>query len=57
MPFLDADHYFEKNRKIRVKEFVAKDGSPAFREAKAEVLKELLKDYQAGTFPLASRKS
>jgi len=44
-PFLDADHYFEKKHQVGVKEFVAKNGWPAFREAETEILKELLKDY------------
>ena len=44
-PFLDADQYFEKKHQIEIKEFVAKNGWPAFREADTENLKELLKDY------------
>ena len=44
-PFLDADHHFEKKHPIGVKEFVTKHGWPAFREAEAETLKEILKDY------------
>jgi pentafunctional AROM polypeptide len=44
-PFLDADHHFEKKYQIGIKEFVAKNGWPAFREAETETLKELLKDY------------
>ena len=44
-PFLDADHYFEKKYQVGVKEFVAKNGWPTFREAETETLKELLKDY------------
>jgi pentafunctional AROM polypeptide len=44
-PFLDADRYFEEKHQVGVKEFVAKNGWPAFREAETEVLKELLKDY------------
>ena len=47
-PFLDADHYFEKKHKIGVKEFVAKNGWPAFREAETEILKEILEDYPTG---------
>ena len=43
-PFLDADHHFEKKYQVGVKEFVAKNGWPAFREAETETLKELLKD-------------
>lgn len=46
-PFLDADHYFEKKHQIGIKEFVAKNGWPAFREAETESLKEILKDYPA----------
>lgn len=44
-PFLDADHCFEKKYQVGVKEFVAKNGWPTFREAETETLKELLKDY------------
>ena len=43
-PFLDADHYFEKKYQTGVKEFVAKNGWPAFREAETETLKDLLKN-------------
>jgi len=44
-PFLDADKHFEKKFQIGIKEFVAKNGWPAFREAETETLKELLKDH------------
>jgi len=44
-PFLDADHHFEKKYQIGLKEFVAKNGWPAFREAETETLKELLSVY------------
>ena len=44
-PSLDADHYFEKKYQAGIKEFVAKNGWPAFREAETETLKELLKNY------------
>ena len=44
-PFLDADQHFEKKYQIGVKEFVAKNGWPAFREAETETLKELLKGH------------
>jgi len=43
--FLDADLHFEKKYQIGLKEFVAKNGWPAFREAETETLKELLKDH------------
>ena len=43
--FLDADQHLEKKHQIGVKEFVAKNGWPAFREAETETLKELLKDH------------
>ena len=46
-PFLDADHYFEKKYQVGVKEFVAKNGWPAFREAETETLKEVLKNCPA----------
>ncbi|KAF9653571.1 aromatic amino acid family biosynthesis-like protein [Thelephora ganbajun] len=46
-PFLDADHYFEEKYQIGIKEFVAKNSWPAFREAETETLKKLLKDYSA----------
>lgn len=44
-PFLDADHYFEKKYRVGIKEFVAKNGWPAFREAETEVLNELLEKH------------
>jgi pentafunctional AROM polypeptide len=44
--FIDADHYFEEKLNIGVREFVRKNGWPAFREAETEILQELL-----ATFP------
>lgn len=44
-PFLDADHHFEKKYQVGIKEFVAKNGWPAFREAETETLKELLNNF------------
>ena len=44
-PFLDADQHFAEKYQIGVKEFVAKNGWPAFREAETETLKELLNDH------------
>ncbi|KAJ7678186.1 Shikimate dehydrogenase [Mycena polygramma] len=39
---LDADAYFEEKHKIGVREFVAERGWPAFRDAEAVILEELL---------------
>lgn len=44
-PFLDADHHFEKKYQVGIKEFVARNGWSAFREAETETLKELLNNY------------
>ena len=44
-PFLDADQHFEKKYQTGVKEFVAKNGWPTFREAETETLKELFKEH------------
>ena len=44
-PFLDADNYFHNKYQVGIKEFVAKNGWPAFREAETETLIELLRDY------------
>lgn len=44
-PFVDADYYFQEKHQLVVKEFVAKNGWPAFREAETEILRELLRDY------------
>ncbi|KAF7419399.1 3-dehydroquinate dehydratase (3-dehydroquinase) [Pleurotus ostreatus] len=40
--FVDADAYFEEKHQTGVREFVHKNGWPAFREAETSLLKELL---------------
>ncbi|KAH8078727.1 aromatic amino acid family biosynthesis-like protein [Cristinia sonorae] len=43
--FLDADPVFEIKHQIGVREFVQKNGWPAFRAAESEILKELLAEH------------
>lgn len=43
--FIDADHYFEQTLQIGVREYVAKNGWPAFREAETKILERLLVDH------------
>ncbi|KAI9057708.1 aromatic amino acid family biosynthesis-like protein [Trametes sanguinea] len=40
--FIDADAYFEQKHQTGVRDFVQKNGWPAFREAETDILKELL---------------
>ncbi|EMD32442.1 hypothetical protein CERSUDRAFT_161831 [Gelatoporia subvermispora B] len=46
--FIDADEYFEKKYQLGVRDFVQKNGWPAFRAAEADVLVELLNSYPSG---------
>ncbi|KAJ8457410.1 hypothetical protein ONZ45_g18323 [Pleurotus djamor] len=46
---IDADAYFESKHQIGLKEFVQKNGWPAFREAESAILKELLTDSEKAT--------
>ncbi|KAI8973099.1 aromatic amino acid family biosynthesis-like protein [Trametes punicea] len=43
--FVDADAVFEQKHQIGVREFVQKNGWPAFREAETDILKELLAQH------------
>ncbi|OCH92448.1 aromatic amino acid family biosynthesis-like protein [Obba rivulosa] len=45
--FLDADEFFEKKFQVGVREYVQKNGWPAFRAAETDVLQELLNTYPA----------
>ncbi|KAI0954260.1 hypothetical protein AcV7_007538 [Taiwanofungus camphoratus] len=46
--FLDADAVFEEKHKTGVRQFVQKNGWPAFRAAETEILQELLVQYSTG---------
>jgi len=47
-PQLDADDYLADKMKQPLREFVAEHGWPAFREAEAQILEELLKQKPTG---------
>lgn len=46
--FVDADIAFEEKHKIGVREFVQKNGWPAFRVAETEILQGLITDHPTG---------
>ncbi|EPS94332.1 hypothetical protein FOMPIDRAFT_67286 [Fomitopsis schrenkii] len=46
--FLDADAVFEEKHQIGVREFVSRDGWPAFRTAETDILRDLLSNHSTG---------
>ena len=46
--FLDEDAVFEEKHQIGVREFVSRDGWPAFRTAETDILRDLLQNHSTG---------